>query len=93
MTDPQPDPRPDLRARILAASREVHALAAARRRARLPSPDVARASDVAVALDTLLVSRLAYGGRIPWKASDPDVLVILHRHGIDDLVGVPTQAR
>jgi hypothetical protein len=81
------------RAAIAAAAQDLRDLAAARRRAKRPAPEIGTVLDNAAALDTLVEFPTSGGGRLTWIPRDVDVLAILDRHDLRDLIPEPRKPR
>jgi hypothetical protein len=75
-----------------AAVRDLRALAAARRRAKAPSPKVGLVLDAATSVQGL-IDFPANGDRLTYRPSDADVLAILGQHDLLDIVPAPRAPR
>lgn len=74
---------------MTAAVRDLRALAAARRKAKASSVSVGVALDNASAIETLLEYPKVGDGKLSWIPRDQDVLAVLDRHGLRDLIPEP----
>ena len=71
-----------------AAVRDLRALAAARRRAKAPSPKVGLVLDAALSVQGL-IDFPSNGNRLSYRSADVDVLDILARHDLLDILPPP----